>query len=97
MKTIWKFQLKETSGIQNVHIPVNAQVLTVQEQYNKPVLWAVVEDNVAKELRLFELVITGGDFAAIKPDDERKYIGTYQTHDGHYVVHLFEIIESGSL
>lgn len=97
MKTIWKFPLKENHGIQNVYMPVNAEVLTVQQQFDKPVLWAIVRPDVPKELRMFELIMTGGEFAARKKDDERKYVGTYQTDGGEYVAHLFEIIESDPL
>ena len=86
MKTIWKYQL-ETTDYQKVEMPKGAEILTVQEQYSKPTLWVLVDDEIEEvEQRVINIYGTGDN---MKPTS-RKYIGTYQLMEGRLVFHVFE-------
>lgn len=40
---IWKYELK-LDDCQEIEMPVASQLLTVQAQHGKPMLWALVDD-----------------------------------------------------
>lgn len=88
-KEVWKFALNP--GENEVMMPNGAEVLSVQVQHNVPCLWALVDPEMQKEERTFEVFGTGH---SIKYDMgvERKYIGTFQLDGGYLVFHLFERI-----
>lgn len=89
MKTIWKFELKMSSS-ERVQMPKGAEILCVQTQYGKPCLWALVNpEEKEKVFRIIETCGTGHDIHELR-FDFRKYIGTYQLHDGKLVFHVFE-------
>lgn len=56
-KTIWKFEL-ETTGNQTLKMPIGAEILSVQTQFDKPCLWALVEPNAEKEDRVSAYVLS---------------------------------------
>lgn len=87
-KTIWKFKL-ETKDNNIIQMPKGAKILTVEAQYEKPCMWALVDPNQETETRHFEVFGTGH---AIRYDARniRKYIGTYQLNGGSLVFHVFE-------
>jgi hypothetical protein len=86
MKTIHKFPL-EAIAFQEIHMPYNAQILTVQLQGHVATLWAeVIPDMAVAEKRPIEIYGTGH---AMNPDYEHAYIGTFQTSGGN-VFHVFE-------
>lgn len=92
-KSIWKFKL-DTSDIIIVEMPIGAEILTVQEQNDKPCLWALVNiDEVEKEKRTFCVYGTGHIISSNSSNDMKKYIGTYQLMGGCLVFHVFELIE----
>lgn len=97
-KTIWKFEL-ETKDNQIVKMPINAKILTIQTQFDKPCLWALVDPNADKEDRFIKTFGTGHSvkynkcspmLGAEELDEFIKYIGTYQLHNGSLVFHAFE-------
>ena len=83
--TIWKYELN-LHGITTIQMPYGAEVLCVQPQHDKPVIWAVVDRRVKTESRSFEMITTEAEYY----DERKKYIGTVQTDGGCYVAHLFE-------
>jgi hypothetical protein len=87
-KVIWKYEL-ETEGLLKVEMPIGAEILALQTQYEKPCLWVLVDLNVNKSTRHFEIYGTGQPVWC-DPTIERKYIGTYQLQGGLFVGHLFE-------
>lgn len=87
-KTIWKFEL-EVNDKQFIRMPKEAELLSVQSQNEKPCLWALVNPNTATEERCFEVFGTGHTVHCDMGID-RKYIGTFQLHNGGLVFHLFE-------
>jgi len=87
-KTIWKYPLRTIDG-QDLSMPIGAEILTVQIQYDIPCLWAVVDDARPKEDRHIEIYGTGHE---MRPLTSRKYIGTYQLTFEGLVFHVFERI-----
>lgn len=88
-KSIYKYELMITNT-QKVELPVGAEILTVQLQFESPCLWALVEpDQTETETRVIEIFGTGHTIT----DDigvSRKYINTFQTEGGVYIFHVFE-------
>lgn len=87
-KQIWKFQLKITDK-QFIHMPIGAEILTVQSQYGQPCLWALVNPDELKEERCIETFGTGHP-VPVGMGGSRKYISTYQMAGGALVFHVFE-------
>jgi hypothetical protein len=83
-KTIWKWAIG--LGETTVKIPVGAELLTIQEQYGEPCLWALVDPSAEKEERFFR---TYGSGHPVK-DVPGKYVGTFQLKNGSFVFHVFE-------
>lgn len=87
-KVIYKYPCElEDSFI--IEMPKGAEILSVQVQHGHPFLWALVEPDVEKEERRFQLFGTGhiihwGLLAKVK------FIGTFQLSGGMIVFHLFE-------
>lgn len=86
MKTIWKFPLSITS-LQRVEMPEGAEILTVQLQYERPCLWALVDPEQNTIQRYFEIHGTGNPIH-VDMSVEREYIGTFQQRE--FVWHVFE-------
>ena len=81
MKTIWKYKIDGS-----IQMPMDAQILTVQNQNGEEHLWALVNPNNELETRKFLIVGTGQSF----DDTDTKYIGTFQQPP--FVWHLFELV-----
>lgn len=88
-KTIWKFEIKTDKG--NIEMPKDAEILSIQEQNNKPCIWALVNPDNETEERYFELFGTGHDVPC-GMGIERNFIGTFQLSGGVFVFHVFERI-----
>jgi hypothetical protein len=89
MKTIWKYEFTISDRI-IIEMPKEAEILSVQMQHNKPCLWVLVDPNIEKEKRYFELSGTGHP---VDMNIERWFIGTFQMADGDLVFHLWGIIK----
>ena len=83
---IYKYQLEITDR-QYVTMPVGAEILSVQTQFDKPTIWALIDKDEELEERHFRIIGTGHNFTEF----EKIYIGTFQTNEGQFVGHLFEI------
>lgn len=86
-KQIFKFELEQETGVQEISMPEQATVLTCLLQGNKIVLWALVDPEAAKETRVFELVWTGKDFA-----HTRNHFHLNTVVVSSLVWHIFEIL-----
>lgn len=89
MKVIWKYAVKMQDE-QEIEMPKNAKMLTVQVQNDVPCIWALVDPNETKELVKFRIVGTGNEFEDAMVMDSR-YIGTFQLPLHSLVFHLFLI------
>ncbi len=86
MKRIYKYPVSLADSF-NVFLPTDAQVLTVQVQYDKPQMWVLLAPEEMTVSREFCLIDTSRDI----PDaDNLQYIGTFQLQGGALVFHLFE-------
>ena len=85
MNTIWK-QTIETTDVQRVEMPIDAEILTVQEQNGNINIWFKVDTEKQKALREIFVFGTGNPI----PKNNAKYIGTYQLMNGALVFHVFD-------
>ena len=88
-KAIYKYPLRITD-VQNISLPIGAEILTVQAQNDIPCLWALVNPNEkGTEIRTFEIFGTGHP-VGYDMGVSRNYISTFQINDGSLVFHIFE-------
>jgi len=85
VRTIWKFPI-EINDVNVIMIPIGAEILCVQIQYDEPWIWAIVDPEIPKEPRVFRTFGTGTPIE----DNPGNYIGTYQLRSGSLVFHVFE-------
>ncbi len=87
--TIHKFELMK-DGETIVVAPIGSQILSVQNQREKLVLWMRVypEDEITSELRFVSHLT--GEFVAKNPGE---FIGTVQFDRGDFVCHVFRVME----
>lgn len=85
METIFKYPLSTNSETE-LELPKLAEILRIDVQNNSIFLWAKVDPDAEKELRVFEVFGTGHTM----PDFERKFINTFFVQGGTYVFHAFE-------
>lgn len=84
------FPLKAESGVQEVRMPSRAEILTVEDRYGEPTIWAAVNEQEPEVLRQFTVAPTGDDITdgpCIENIFET-YIGTI--HQGLNVYHVFK-------
>lgn len=86
MKTIHKFIL-EQEVMQDIELPEDAEILTVQNQNEKICLWAMLDPAAPKIHRTFAVFGTGW---RITTNAKLRYIGTVQLDGGALVSHVFE-------
>ena len=88
METIWKYEL-EVTDTQNIQMPKNAQILSVEMQSGTPVLYALVDTDNNPEICLIEIFGTGHEII----NDlgvRRKYLGTFMMRNDRLVFHVFK-------
>ena len=83
MKKVFKYELHAMDV--TLKLPLGAEILNVQLQNDRRVLWALVDPNNVEVDRSICIVGTGWDV-----EDNMEYINTYM--DGYFVWHVFEII-----
>ncbi len=87
---IWKIELKKDST-QLVKMPENSEILDIQMQNGKPVMWFLT-DTQSKEIEVkINMYATGCETDENKSKNE--YLSTVQ--DGLYVWHFFMNYEEG--
>lgn len=89
-KQIWKYILDSAEVEQEIEMPMDAEILTVQIQGDKTCMWALVNTDLQLRKRIFEVYGTGHSLS--HSNQKRKYIGTYQLMEGALVFHLFELL-----
>lgn len=86
MKKVFKYTIEPDDYV-TLQLPLDAEVLSVQEQNGHPQMWALVDPRKATESRTFRLAGTGHEIE----DDNPKFIGTFQMKELGLVFHLFEV------
>lgn len=87
---IYKHELT-TNEINHIIMRVDAQILTVQTQQEKPCIW--VRCNLSNDRGQRKIyVFPTGDLSSIDDAYEKTlvYIGTFQLMDGRLVYHVFD-------
>ena len=87
MKRIFKYQLVVTDS-QEITLPVNSKILSVQNQNEEIVLYALVDDKIVLT-RKHKIIIHGTGHEA---DDivAFNFIGTVSMHGSRLIFHVFE-------
>lgn len=89
MKRIFKYALK--MGITELNMPLGSEVLTVQTQNNKPMLWALVDDDPMTRSCRARIGLFATGSALPVGIDGGDYIGTVQLDGGEFVLHAFHL------
>jgi hypothetical protein len=90
MLSVYKYPVIPNDYI-DLSLPQGAIILSVQSQYDKPQLWALVDPESPVELRRFRLAGTGHP---IKESADKLYFhDTFQLHGGQLIFHLFEVVK----
>lgn len=84
--TVFKFDLTLETH-QNIKIPRDHQILSIQTQRGKPRMWVRVNPESEPTTVALHTVCTGCPFAF----DVSKFLGTYQVQSGDLVFHVFQI------
>ena len=84
---VFKYKLKITDN-QDIELPIDAEILSVQIQYGGLYLWALVDPEKPKQKKTILIAGTGHPII----DHNLKFIDTVQQLDGHLILHVFEVI-----
>lgn len=82
-RTIWKAELSPMD-VQEISVPVGAEMLCAREQYDKICVWFRCDPGASIERRKIAVVGTGHP----APVDGR-YLGTASLHGGQLMFHVF--------
>ena len=87
-QAIWKYTLS-IADEQSITMPVNSEIISVQNQYGNLVVWAVVDDSelAMKDRREFRVIGTGHEIT--RSLEGWQFIGTVQMANGALVWHVF--------
>lgn len=87
---IWKYRIEHDNATTEVTMPKGAKVLSVMDQNNSLVVYALVNTlEQETETKIFASVGTGRE---VKVNTSvYKFLGTATTHQGRYVFHVFYI------
>lgn len=82
--TIWKIELSILDE-QTISLPKGSEILTIQNQRERPCLWAKVDPTAKEESRVIK-TREAGHYA----DNLGRFISTVQFKNGSLVFHFFE-------
>ena len=86
MKKVFKYKL-EILDYQEIELPIDSQILSVQMQHKQLCLWALVNPSNPKQIKTIRVAGTGHPII----DTNLKFIGTVQQLKGHLIWHVFEV------
>jgi len=91
IRRVLKYELDITDK-QTIEMPEGADILAIQEQKDKLVMWAIAYDGMDVESRTFYVVGTGNPMPEPGREDwftTLAYCATVQTRGGKFVWHVF--------
>ena len=90
MAVILKYPL-EIAVQQVVHLPIEAQVLSIEVQHNKLCMWALCEDVAFRQTRAIEVMIIMTGMPGVPEDilTTHHFMGTKMLSNGSFVAHVF--------
>jgi hypothetical protein len=86
-KVIYKYPFKHRWGLDTIDLPLDCDILCVQEQHGDPVLY-VEHSNDLDNIQGHRFVTVG---TGESMDFDGKYIGTFQLSGGNLVFHTYFI------
>lgn len=89
MKTIHKYYLR-MDALCEIPMPEDSKILSVGVQFDNPAIWVEVDINKKEVIRKFQLIQTG-DVVEVSG---KRFIGTFILNEGHYILHLYEILSA---
>jgi hypothetical protein len=84
---ILKWEIVATCS-QTIEMPKQARILSIQLQKEKIVLWALCDETLETELRVFDIYLTGENL----PHDIGEYLATIYNPINGLAFHIFEIL-----
>lgn len=90
MKAVWKFEIRLLDHPVAIDMPVDAQILSVQNQDETIYMWALCSTDAPTVARVFRVVGTGHEHA---DDGFGLYVGTTLMLSGTLVWHVFEVLQ----
>ncbi len=84
--TIYKYEISPSRGFAEYRLPKGARLLSVDEQYNRMVVYAAV-DPLEKEQDVFNFFVFGTGHPFTKPD--ATFLGTVKMLEGKLMFHVF--------
>ena len=88
MKTIYKYKIR-IEDLQEITMPICAEVLSVQVIDDTPYIWALVDTTENVVDRRLAIVGTGTPYELAPLEAE--FVGTFQLLGGRCVFHLFDL------
>lgn len=89
-RMIYKYNIPLEDSF-SLELPKSAAILSVDTQFDNPVLWCIFNpDDAEPTERKFVLATTGNAFDVSQPAG-RSYIGTFLCMQDNFVGHLFEV------
>lgn len=87
---VWKFALPPHEYSVSFDMPFRAEILHIEAQNNRPMLWALVDKTAPPERRTFLRIGTGDKMTHDVGGRTLEYIGTVQINGGLEIYHYFE-------
>jgi len=85
MNKIFKYTLGGMIGV--FEIPYLSEILSVQTQHGKPVMWASVpQDNINNPRKFYYKIVPTGGVVPVSPF---MYLSTLQFDGGDYIYHIY--------
>lgn len=86
-KVVYKYKLQLTKVIQEVVLPLGAQILCIKMQNDELCMWALVDpDQTYNEVVKIRCAGTGHEIT-----EDAEYIDTVMLLDGELVFHFFKV------
>ena len=86
MLTVHKFPIP-IADYSTIDMPERAKILSVDIQYDKPMMWALVDTTAPFEQRHFRFAGTGHAL-----QENVVFIGSLHMYNGALIFHVFELI-----
>ena len=87
MKKIYKYVLKPVD-FQNLKLPKESKIISVIEQYDEMVLYAIVDTDTS-ETELYDIAVKGTGHPFPEKLDTYTFLGSVKLMGGSLVFHIF--------
>jgi hypothetical protein len=88
MFTIWKYTLK-AQEYQMVEVPSEAKIISVVEQQEQIVVYALIDLNLTSTYRFVEFIVLGTGHTTSHELSKYHFLSTVKTESGLLMFHVF--------